>query len=360
MSKPRIIAFYLPQFHPIPENDKWWGKGFTEWTNVAKAKPLFKGHYQPHIPADLGFYDLRLQEVRQAQAELAKRAGIEAFCYWHYWFGDGRRLLERPFQEVLLSHTPDFPFCLAWANHSWYAKTWDNKGNDKLLIEQQYKGIEDYRMHFNALLAAFKDPRYVKVDNKPVFTVFKPLHHPEMKMFIEVWNELARQNGFDGIYFIGQATATQVQEVLDLGYDAINHEEVNHIHASQSVFKRALLQFKVKVLNQPRQYDYLMAMTSMISEVDEYDNVFPTICPNYDHTPRSGVKGIVYTNSNPMTFRRHVEKIFSLIKNKPVNRQIVFLKSWNEWGEGNYMEPDLQYSDQYISVLAKCVKDFDR
>lgn len=149
--KARVIALYLPQFHPIPENDAWWGKGFTEWTNVAKAKPLFKGHYQPHIPADLGFYDLRLPEVREAQAELAREAGIEGFCYWHYWFGNGRRLLERPFNEVLESGKPDFPFCLAWANHSWSSNSW-KKGfalqKNTLLLEQTYPGEQDYIDHF--------------------------------------------------------------------------------------------------------------------------------------------------------------------------------------------------------------------
>ena len=163
----RVIAFHLPQFHPTPENDAWWGTGFTEWTNTAKAKPLFPGHYQPHVPADLGFYDLRLPEARNAQAELAKQYGIEGFCYYHYWFG-GRRILERPVNEILLSSEPDFPFCLCWANHSWNT-AWD--GTNKMLIEQVYPGWDDHAAHFEWLLQAFKDPRYIRVDGKPV----KPL-----------------------------------------------------------------------------------------------------------------------------------------------------------------------------------------
>lgn len=165
MSKPRIIALYLPQYHPFPENDEWWGKGFTEWTNVARARKLFPGHNQPHIPADLGFYDLRLPEVRMQQAELAKQAGIEGFCYYDYWFGNGKRLMERPITEVINSQKPNFPFCFAWANHSWYKKLWDPKqpGKDKLLIKQEYPGIKDYTEHFYTLLPAFKDNRYVKV-----------------------------------------------------------------------------------------------------------------------------------------------------------------------------------------------------
>ena len=159
--KARVIAFYLPQYHPFKENDEWWGKGFTEWTNVGRAKPLFRGHYQPRVPADLGYYDLRMPEVREKQVNLAKEAGIEGFCYWHYWFGNGRRLMESVFDEVLISGKPDFPFCLGWANHSWFAKTWDKDGKkDKLLIEQQYLGIEDFKTHFGYALKAFKDPRY--------------------------------------------------------------------------------------------------------------------------------------------------------------------------------------------------------
>ncbi|MBQ4029820.1 MAG: glycoside hydrolase family 99-like domain-containing protein, partial [Prevotella sp.] len=172
--KARVIAYYLPQFHPIPENDKYWGKGFTEWTNVAKARPLFRGHYQPRIPADLGFYDLRMPEVREAQAELAREAGIEGFCYWHYWFGHGKRLLERPFNEVVASGKPDFPFCLAWANHDWTTKTWEKGVKDGMIAEQLYLGKEDYRLHFNTLLPAFKDHRYIRIDGKPLFVIYDP------------------------------------------------------------------------------------------------------------------------------------------------------------------------------------------
>ncbi len=165
MGKHRVIAFYLPQYHPIPENDAWWGPGFTEWTNVAAARPLFRGHVQPRIPADLGFYDLRLPETREAQAELAREAGIEGFCYYHYWFGNGKQLLERPFNEVLSSGKPDFPFCLCWANHTWASSTWTNarsrKAGSQILMEQRYPGREDNEMHFRTLLPAFRDPRYI-------------------------------------------------------------------------------------------------------------------------------------------------------------------------------------------------------
>lgn len=196
--KARVIAFYLPQYYPVPENDKMWGKGFTEWTNVAKAKPQFKGHYQPQIPADLGFYDLRLPQVRIEQAKMAREYGIEGFCYWHYWFGNGKRILEMPFDEVLKSGEPDFPFCLAWANHSWSNKTWQKANGitkEVTFLEQTYPGDEDYILHFNSLLPAFRDKRYITVDDKPLFMVYDPTNIPDNAHFIELWNKLAVENG---------------------------------------------------------------------------------------------------------------------------------------------------------------------
>ncbi len=193
----RAIAFYLPQYHPIPENDQWWGKGFTEWTNVGKAKPLFRGHDQPKVPADLGYYDLRLPEARIAQAEMAKKYGIDGFCYYHYWFGEGKQLLERPFNEVLNSGSPDFPFMLCWANESWHSKFWSYEGvySKKMLIEQKYGDEQEYERHFHALLGAFKDPRYIKIEGKPAFMIYKPLEFPDIENFIRKWQSLAIENG---------------------------------------------------------------------------------------------------------------------------------------------------------------------
>ncbi len=352
-SKIKVIAFYLPQFHPFKENDEWWGKGFTEWTNVAKAKPLFRGHYQPKIPADLGFYDLRLSEVREAQAELAKEAGIYGFCYWHYWFGNGKQLMEKPFEEVLKSGKPDFPFCLAWANHSWYAKTWDPNVPDKLLIEQSYPGVKDNEEHFYSLLSAFKDPRYIKVDGRPVFVIFKPLNIPNVVDLIRQWQDLAKANNLKGIYFIGQGTEAEVNKILSLGFDAINHEEINKIHAHHTPLVRLFKQVKRYFYKKPRCYDYLRAMRLMLSSVDSEDNVFPTICPNYDHTPRSGYRGLVYLNSTPERFSIHVLQVLNMVKDK--HNKYVFLKSWNEWGEGNYMEPDLKFGKGYIEALKNAI-----
>ena len=351
----KVIAFYLPQFHPVKENDEWWGSGFTEWHNVVKAKPLFRGHYQPKLPADLSFYDLRLPETREAQAQLAREAGVYGFCYWHYWFGNGKRLLERPFNEVVASGKPDFPFCLAWANHSWYAKTWDPNKPDRLLIEQLYPGKEDNEKHFYEVLPAFKDDRYIKIDGKPLFAIFKPLQVENVQAFIQQWQELAKKNGLPGIYFVGQGPQKDFESIMASGFDAVNHEEVNGIHAHQGKFVRTMKQIERVLLKRPRCYDYAKAMKEMIIPEDSCENILPTICPNFDHTPRSGTRGLVYTNSNPKTFYNHVRQILDVVS--PKQNRIVFLKSWNEWGEGNYMEPDEKYGKGYIEAMRKALDD---
>ena len=352
--KARVIAFYLPQFHPIPENDEWWGKGFTEWTSVAKAKPLFKGHDQPKIPGELGFYDLRVPEVREAQAKLAREAGIEGFCYWHYWFGGDKRLLERPFNEVLQSGKPDFPFCLGWANHSWYQKLWDANGNgDKLLIEQKYLGLNDYINHFNdTLLPAFKDKRYILVDEKPLFVIYSLKNKEEIKLIIKTWRELAIQNGLKGIFFVSVKRDETKQEILDLGFDAMYQlNSYLNVHSRQSFLKKAFLKIKIKLFKGPRRYTYKELNKYIYDERTIDKNIIPIIVPNWDHSPRSGNSGIVITNSTPKHFAEQVRKACSIIKSKEEDQKLLFLVSWNEWGEGNYIEPDLQFGDAYLKAL---------
>lgn len=353
--KARIIAFYLPQYHPIPENDAWWGKGFTEWTNVGKAKPLYRGHYQPRVPADLGYYDLRVPETRQAQADMARSYGVEGFMYWHYWFGGGKRLLERPFNEVLASGEPDFPFALAWANETWkgFAHGLTNRNT---LIEQRYLGEQDYIDHFHAVLPAFRDRRYITVDGKPLFMVYKPLQHPDMQAFVELWQRLARENGLPGIYFVGQAEVGQEQKILRLGMDAACIFRMMECVNRRPFFKKAVQRIKINLFKHPRVFRYAEAARWFVGPEDTRDDIIPTIYSGWDHTPRSGCEGTVFSHYTPDVFERHVEQVLRAVENKPASLKIVFVKSWNEWGEGNYMEPDRRYGLQFLERLKKCVE----
>lgn len=361
-NKVNIIAFYLPQYHPTPDNDMWWGKGFTEWTNVGKAKPLFWGHYQPKVPADLGYYDLRLPEIREAQAELAKEAGIDGFCYYHYWFGNGKQELELPFDEVIKSGKPDFPFCLCWANESWSKKFWNKDGSvaqthTRLLIEQKYLGATDDEAHFNSLLPAFKDSRYMKIDNKPIFVIYRPLMFPNISEFIQHWNSLAQQNGFDGMYFIGYSTNADVDgsTIFNYGFESVISCRLN------SKISKGLKRYWRKLISlffhTPRRDAYKDLIPRFVTDLERHnDKYIPTLIPNWDHTPRSGVNGYVLTGSTPELFYKHCIDVLSSVVCKDSKEKLCFIKSWNEWGEGNYMEPDLKFGKGYIEALRKALK----
>ncbi len=354
MSKPRLIAFYLPQFYPTPENDEWWGKGFTEWTNVGRARPLFNGHYQPRVPADLGYYDLRIPEIREQQVELAREAGIEGFCYWHYWF-NGRRLLDRVFTEVVESGTPDFPFCLCWANHSWYAKTWDPKKPDTLLIEQTYGGVEDYKSHFYAMLPAFKDKRYIKVNGKLVFGIFHYQGFSDARTFMDTWQQLALANGLDGFYFFGMDPSAKndesYKEILKFGYDSAVVDygtKLYHLDGGIGGFVKKL---KRKFFHIPKYITYDDYCRAETTSYKCAINNHPVIVPNFDHSPRSAHRGLVLDKSTPERWGVFCKTVFDIVKNRPQEVNLVFIKSWNEWGEGNYLEPDIKYGHKYLVEL---------
>ncbi|MGH8799623.1 MAG: glycoside hydrolase family 99-like domain-containing protein, partial [Casimicrobiaceae bacterium] len=227
----RAIAFYLPQFHPIPENDAWWGAGFTEWRNVVRARPNFAGHYQPRLPSDLGFYDLRVPETRGQQAALAQAHGVDAFCYYHYWFA-GRRLLQRPFSEVLASGEPDFPFCLCWANESW-TRRWDGLDDD-LLIEQPYRD-GDALAFIRDLLPAFADRRYVRIGDRPLLLVYCPDAIPQPRQWADVWRAAVRDAGHAGLYLaLVQSVNQKAMDPAAIGYDAAV-EFPPHLTRSQEI-----------------------------------------------------------------------------------------------------------------------------
>ncbi len=271
----RAIAYYLPQYYPIPENNNWWGKGFTEWTNVTKAKPLFKGHYQPILPSALGFYDLRVPEVREEQAALAKEFGISGFCYWHYWFGDGKTILERVFNEVLTSGKPDFPFCLGWANESWTGIWYGSP--KKTLIQQYYPGKKDYEAHFNLLLEAFHDKRYIKVNGKPFFLVYRPNDIPDLEVFVDIFQNLAIKNGLPGIHLVGSNVRPD-WNIEKKKFDAITLSNFTKIEYTKSdnllidfyrqriTRPRASKIYKKVLKRPPHIYEYKEAMKYFIND----------------------------------------------------------------------------------------------
>jgi lipopolysaccharide biosynthesis protein len=357
-AKARVIALYLPQYHPIPENDIWWGKGFTEWTNVGKAKPLFKGHYQPRVPADLGYYDLRVPETRITQADMAREYGVEGFCYWHYWFGNGKRLIERPFNEVVASGEPDFPFCLAWANETW--KGFDHGlKNRNILIEQLYPGVEDYKAHFEAILPALKDKRYITVEGKPLFMIYKPLASKELQVFMTAWRKLAIENGLQGIYFVGHHNdlKNSFEEIRNSGVDAVNTTRLNnYIINHRTIYDKIIARIKKLILGTATAYAYSykkMSKYFLIEDEDKNERVYPSIIPGWDHTARSGREGMVMINSTPEYFEAHVKEAVELVQQKEQDHRIIFIKSWNEWAEGNYMEPDLKWGKKYLEALKR-------
>ena len=334
----RLIAYYLPQFHPIPENDEWWGKGFTEWTNTAKAKPMFRGHYQPHIPADLGFYDLRVPETRLAQAEMAKTYGITGFCYYHYWFG-GRRILEKPFQAVLESGQPDFPFCLCWANQTWTG-IWHGAPN-RILIEQTYPGDDDHKAHFETLLPAFRDPRYLRVDNKPIFVIFKPDEIPNPKKTLSLWQDMAAKAGLPGLHFVAVGNAGRWNPLAD-GFDAMTPQPIFPIRpwiSRRKPLQRLKQKYQI-ARGMPTIHEYKEWVISLNRDEIFGENYYPCLVHAWDNTPRSGKNGVVLRNSTPEEFRLAVKYAIKKISNNPEEKKLIFLKSWNEWAEGNHLEPD--------------------
>jgi len=372
-TKARVIAYYLPQFHPTKINDKYWGKGFTEWTNVTKAKPQYRGHYQPQIPADLGFYDLRLPEIRQAQADMARENGVEGFMYWNYWFGNGKKILEMPIEELMRTAKPDFPFCVGWANHDWSNKTWQKTKRftkDTVFLKQEYLGKQDYTDYFYYLLPMFRDHRYIKVDEKPLFYVFDPDSCPDMKEFIQLWQHLAEKNGIPGIHFVARADSigkadeiykknfmnevkARYDRYIDMGFDAVSSMNFRRAEILATGFlKKIIRNIRRKIFGYAlNSHDYMKLTEHYYTDEDKLDYVYPQITPRKDKTPRAGKNALVYTGSTPEKFRIAIKMALEKIKDKDDEHKILFLNSWNEWGEGSYMEPDIVWGHQYLDVL---------
>ncbi len=344
----RVLAFYLPQFHPVPENDMWWGTGFTEWYNVTRARPLFRGHRQPHLPSDLGFYDLRVPQTRKSQADLAQSFGVSGFCYWHYWLA-GRRLLETPFSEVLKSREPEFPFCLAWANQTWTG-IWHG-ASDRVLIEQTYPGPEDYRAHFESLLEAFEDPRYLRVNGRPLLYIFRPEELPNPPGFVEQWQSMAMSAGLPGLYLVAEVSDLLGDGVRYLDYRRHGFDAGVYVRIPVLRTRRALatMRLRRKLRGGPEVLPCSPDLPGPPAGLD--DPLYPCVYPNWDNTPRSGRRGVVVVGTGPERFRAHLRTALERVKYRETEERLLFVKSWNEWAEGNYLEPDQDIGLGYLDAL---------
>jgi lipopolysaccharide biosynthesis protein len=350
------IAFYLPQFRPIPENDEWWGAGFTEWTSVARARPLYPGHYQPRLPGELGFYDLRVAETRIEQAALAREHGIDAFCFWHYWFS-GRRMLEQLEQEWLDTGEPDLGFMVAWANAPW-GGIWSNV-EPEWWITQEYPGADDDRRHVEALLPLFHDRRYLRIDGRPAFYVFWPEDVPELEAWVERWRELAVAGGLPGIFLIAEKKRSTPHRVLDAGFDAYVSwdllpeqrrtwpaSKARRVASAGWWNKRLQPHLEGRV---PKVFRY-DTMAPLWPDLVEDRLSFPSVMPGWDNTARRGRRGIVLHDARPAAWAAQVERALTLLDGRPRGERVLFVKSWNEWAEGNYLEPDRRFGRAFLEA----------
>lgn len=362
MKTVRTIAFYLPQYHPVPENDEWWSKGFTEWTNVTKAKPLFPGHYQPHMPADLGFYDLRLPEVREQQAALAKEYGIHGFCYYHYWF-NGRRILERPFNDVLASGSPDFPFCLCWANENW-TRTWSG-GTDDVLLNQNYSHEDDLE-HIRSLIPAFRDERYIRIDGKPLFLVYRTELLPNPARTAAIWREEAIKQGIGDLYLVRVESFINNIDPQTIGFDAAVEFAPDWDYMRLKLFnfdilrKLAKIGLFSKVLTDNQVIDYDTLASCMMRKAKPEYLRFQGVTPSWDNSARRNKANIII-NSTPDKYEEWlayvIHKASNCVTSSP---KLVFLNAWNEWAEGNHLEPDQKWGHAYLQATLNAITYPDR
>lgn len=349
----RAISFFLPQFHPILENDEWWGKGFTEWTNVTKTVPRFKGHYQPHLPADMGFYDLRLNETLVNQAKLAKEHGIDGFCFHHYWFS-GKKLLEKPLEIMLELKAPDFPFCLCWANENW-TRNWDGQ-NKKILIEQNYSDEDDVE-HFKYLSNYFLDDRYIKVSGKPVLLVYRPEVISNIKERTAKWRMEARKYGFEDIYLIFIESFIRNINPNDFGFDASFAFQPNWNNLPKQIkppFKDKLLSH-LGIGQSPfvknKIYNYKdFVETQMKLKISKEHKTYLGVTPMWDNSARRKSDAMIFRDSSPEVFGKWLKHIVDEFEPYSSEENFIFLNAWNEWAEGNHLEPCQKWGKKYLEV----------
>lgn len=356
----KTFAFYLPQFHPIPENNAWWGPGFTEWTNVVKCRPRFKGHRQPHLPAELGFYDLRLNEVRDQQAQLARRYGVDGFIYYHYWF-NGKRLLETPIENMLKSDT-NFPFALCWANENW-TRAWDGMDH-QVLIEQIY-GEDDNEDHVSELKRYFSDPRYIKIEGRPLFLIYRPEKVTQLNDFINRLNRIAAELGYKSAYVLGvksdntvidAAGLEKLSGLVDFQPIASDLVEPKSFVSRVAVLLKKYLpsplyqRLKIRV-SAVKQMSYSAIVDRKISQMAKSSyNYYPCVFPSWDNSARRK-SAIIIQNNDPAEFTKWIIYARNYLKSRAQSEQILFVNAWNEWAEGCHLEPDIETGTAFLEAL---------
>lgn len=372
----RVISFFLPQYHPISENDEWWGSGFTDWQNVASSQPRYKDHYQPHIPADLGFYDLRLEETRIAQANMASSHGLGGFCYYHYWF-NGKMLLERPFNEVLDSGNPDFPFCLCWANENW-TRRWDGRERD-VLIEQEYDTY-NCEEHIDWLSDAFRDKRYIRIDDRPLFLVYNASAIPNISEVVRRWREAAKNNGFPDIFLCSVMSSqnTSWKDMKEIGFDAsVEFYPRGKIYKRRKIIINSVfdivplawyvianflkLDQKLPLFKSYVAFSYeAMAKHAMEEEVDKTEKIFPCVMPSWDNSARRKAAAMIIENHDSKLFGKWLAHALNRVSDNSPDEQIVFINAWNEWAEGCHLEPDKRHGREFLEETSRVIEKFKR
>ena len=374
MSSTKIIAMYFTQLHAIPENDKWWGKGFTDWENVKAAEPLYERHYQPRIPLNSNYYDQSRLEIIRSQVDMAKKYGIHGFCHYHYWF-DGKQLLETPTNLMLQNPDIDFPFCLSWANETW-SRRWDGRDHD-ILIQQTHPPIEErWLLHFDYLIKAWSDKRAIKIDGKPVFVIYRPQKIEKITDMLEFWDMKAKERGLKGIYFIFQKqyepSDNTCLESFDASFQFQPFEAIHTSGYSPAAEKKQRIRILIDKFPKVFQsiiwslwssrkkhltiHDYDKVWQQIIDNSNRLSaNEFPGAFVDWDNTARYGKRATILKGATPERFKYWMKRLVESMSNRTDDVNYVFLNAWNEWAESAYLEPDEKYGYAYLDAIADVV-----
>lgn len=353
MKSTKIIAFYLPQFHETDENNRWWGKGFTEWTNVKSGRPLFKGHYQPKVPLNNNYYDLSNIEVMDEQAKLAKKYGVDGFCFYHYWF-KGKKLLNGPLEELLRNPDIDISFCLSWANETW-SRRWNGNPND-ILIKQEYGGKQEWEEHIQYLLYFFRDKRYICIENKPVLLLYRAIEIPKCEEMITYWNLRLKQEGFNGIYIIETLNGAQTESCVKESDALVEFEPMYTIKTGMNIrtriYRYLFNHLKLYRIGFKDCIDYDMIWGTILKRKQNgYKQIYYGAFPEWDNVARRGRAGLIIRGGSPAKFAQYFKMQYE--KSVRVGNEFLFINAWNEWGEGAYLEADDKYKFDYLEAVKR-------